>query len=258
MMMEPVLSLKGVRKWLGEKLVLDGVDWTVNPGEHWALLGLNGSGKTTLLRIATGHLWPSEGEVSILGHPLGTVDLRRLRRSIGWVTSALTVRMPGGLRALDVVVSGKFDSIGLYDTATGADLKKAGELSCLMGCPDIVEREFGVLSQGEQQRILIARALMPAPKLLVLDEPSVGLDMKAREAFLEAVGRLAGTVPSVVYVTHHIEEIMPQFTHAMLLKDGRVRASGPKGGVIRSADISEAFGLEVRVESEGGRYSASF
>jgi iron complex transport system ATP-binding protein len=254
--MEPVLSLSGVTKWLGDKLVLDKVDWTVKEGEHWALLGLNGSGKTTLLRIATGHLWPTSGDVSILGHPLGTIDLRKLRRSIGWVTSALTVRMPGGLSALDVIVSGKFDSIGLYDTASEADLAKAGRLARQMGCSGLEERDFGVMSQGEQQRILIGRALMADPKLLVLDEPTAGLDIRARETFLESVGRLTLSGPTVIYVTHHIEEIIPRFTDVMLLKGGRVCRSGKKADALGSEAMSEAFEVRLTVERKNDRYYA--
>lgn len=247
--------MSGVTKWLGDKLVLDDVDWTVGKGEHWVLLGLNGSGKTTLLRIATGHLWPSRGEVELLGHRFGSIDLRRLRRSVGWVTSALSVRMPPGLSAFDTVVSGMFDSIGLYDKAGEADRRRADGLLEYMGCSEVGGRPFGVLSQGEQQRVLIARALMPDPKLLVLDEPCVGLDIRAREDFLKTVGRLTVSGPTVVYVTHHIEEIVSEFTHVLLLKGGKVSACGLKEDVLKSGILTQAFGVRLSVRESGGRYS---
>jgi iron complex transport system ATP-binding protein len=252
--MRSVISMRGVSKRFGDKVVLDGVDWEVASGENWALLGLNGSGKTTLLRIASGHLWPTSGEVSILGHRLGSLDLRELRRSIGWVTSALTVRMPPGLSALETVLSGRFDSMGLYDRTTAADERRARRLMGFMGCWGLRGRAFGVLSQGEAQRVLIARALMPGPRLLILDEPCVGLDMRSREVFLDSVERLASSGPTVVYVTHHIEEITPGFTHALLLKGGKVFGSGLAGEVLTSDSLSCAFSVALSVEVRGGRY----
>jgi iron complex transport system ATP-binding protein len=249
-----VVRLSKVSKTMGEKRVLDSVDWTVKSGENWVLLGLNGSGKTTLLRIASGHLWPTSGEVSILGSKLGSVDLRALRRRIGWVSSALTSRMPPGMAASDVVLSGRFDSVGLYDEPAATERRTAREVMGLMGCLEVADRPFGVLSQGEQQRVLIARALMPRPKLLVLDEPCVGLDLKAREAFLESVRALAKSDLTVVYVTHHLEEMMPEFTHVLLLKDGAAFRSGLKADVVTSENLSAAFKMDIAVEERAGRY----
>ena len=249
-----VVRLSKVSKLMGEKLVLDSVDWTVHKGENWVLLGLNGSGKTTLLRIASGHLWPTSGEVSILGSRLGSVDLRSLRRHIGWVSSALTSRMPPGMAASDVVLSGRFDSVGLYDEPTAAERRIGKVVMVLMGCLDVADRPFGVLSQGEQQRVLIARALMSQPKLLVLDEPCVGLDLKARESFLDSVRALAKSNLTVVYVTHHLEEIMPEFTHVLLLMDGRAFGSGRKADVVSSENLSAAFKMNLFVEERAGRF----
>jgi iron complex transport system ATP-binding protein len=249
-----VIRISKASKWLGDKLALDGVDWEVLEGQHWVILGLNGSGKTTLLRIATGHMWPSSGKASLLGHEFGSVDLRRLRRSVGWVTSALAVRMPQGQKAVDVVLSGRFDSIGIYDDLSPQDEEKAHRLLGFLEAEETAQRPFGVLSQGEQQRVLIARAMMPDPRLLVLDEPCVGLDLKAREAFLRTVGKLTASTPSVIYVTHHIEEIMPQFTHALLLKDGRVSGSGPMDETLNSRNLTTAFGMDLEVAEDAGRY----
>jgi len=254
--METVVSLSDVSKWLGDKLVLDRVDWQVKRGEHWALLGLNGSGKTTLLRIASGHLWPSTGEVSLLGKKFGSVDLRQLRRSVGWVTSSLAARNPQGLTALETVLSGRFDSFGLFEEPSKADSQRALELLSFMECSEVAHRAFGVLSQGEQQRVLIARAMMPDPKLIILDEPCSGLDIKAREAFLKTVGRLTGKVSSVILVTHHVEEIVPEITHVLLLKDGRVLAEGRKDMVITSRNMTKAYNLKIKVEKKNKRYYA--
>jgi iron complex transport system ATP-binding protein len=183
------------------------------------------------------------------------MDLRVLRRKIGWVTSALTTRMSPSIKARDVVASGFFDSIGLYEEVPAKDLDKADSLVEFMGCEEVLTRAFGVLSQGEQQRILIARALMADPQLLVLDEPCIGLDMKSRESFLQSIGRITKVGPTVLYVTHHIEEIVPQFTHVLLLKGGKVFRSGQKRSILNSPNVSEAFGLEVKVEENDARYT---
>ncbi|MFH0861886.1 MAG: ATP-binding cassette domain-containing protein [Candidatus Altiarchaeota archaeon] len=254
-MMPQVLRLQGVSKDFGDgRLALDRVDWTVNGGEHWVVLGLNGSGKTTILRIASGRLWPTSGDVSILGKMLGSVDLRSLRRSIGWVSSALSTRMPPGLSAIDVVKSGRFDSVGLYEETGEGEENDAKRQMRLMGCMSVASKRFGTLSQGEAQRVLIARALLAAPRLLVLDEPCIGLDMKARESFLESVGRLTGSGLTVLFVTHHLEEIISEFTHVLLMKDGRVMKAGPKGEVVSSENLSNAFELSLDLECRSGRY----
>ncbi len=252
--MASVVSLEDVSKWLGDKLVLGGVNWSVSEGEHWVVLGANGSGKTTMLRIASGYLWPTSGTVSVLGRRFGSVDLRELRKKIGWVTSALTSRIPPGEQALNVVLSGRYASMGLYDEPSEADRGKAAGILEFMDCGELACRCFGVLSQGEQQRVLIARALMSDPRLLILDEPSAGLDLKAREGFLESVAKLTEE-HTVAYVTHHIEEIIPEFTHVILLKDGRVLRSGVKEDVLSTGNLREAFGVGLEVDFKGGRYS---
>jgi len=255
--MVTLLSFSGVSKWLGDKLVLDDINWRVSRGEHWVILGLNGSGKTTLLRIASGHLWPTSGEVTLLGKRFGTVDLRVLRRNVGWVTSALTARIPPKMTSLEVVVSGRFDSFGLYEEPSADDMENVAGLLDYMDAMELSTREFGVLSQGEQQRILLARGLIADPKILILDEPCGGLDMKSREHFLRYVGKLTERIPSIIYVTHHIEEIIPEFTHIMLMKDGRTHKSGPTPEVLTSRNLSRAYGVKVKVRHKNGRYYAS-
>ncbi len=240
------------------KTILDGVSWRVNPGEHWAVVGANGSGKTTLLLLLAGYLWPTRGSVTVLGRRFGQVDLRELRRKIGWVGSFLQEQVPPNQRPVDLIVSGKFASIGVFEKPSRKDYLRARELARELGCDSVLDRPYGVLSQGEKQRVLIARALMTHPKLLILDEPCSGLDLVAREHLLETLDRLGRRPhgPALILVAHHLEEIMPVFSHALLLKGGRCLARGLKEEVLTPSLLSEAFGRSVSVRTEGGRYWA--
>jgi iron complex transport system ATP-binding protein len=220
------------------------------------LAGANGSGKTTLLRLLAGYLWPTSGTITVLGHRFGTVDLRELRKRIGWVGSFLEAQIPPGQDPLELVVSGKFASIGIFETPALADYEEAREIAARLGCERVFDRPYGVLSQGEKQRLLIARALLPRPSLLILDEPCAGLDLVAREQLLQTLETLGRSekAPTLVFVTHHLEEIMPVFGHVLLLKDGRCLAQGPKCDVLDSARLSEAFGIPLEVSREAERY----
>jgi iron complex transport system ATP-binding protein len=251
-----VLELSDVTLFRGERVILRDVSWRVEPGEHWAVLGANGSGKTTLLRTAIGYLWPSRGGVSLLGEPLGEVELAPLRRQVGWVSSALHDWVRPHERALAVVLSGRFGTIGLYDEVTGEDVDQAHVLLADLDCRGLAESPWGVLSQGEQQKVMIARALLGRPRLLILDEPCAGLDLAAREALLVGVEQLAHRpdAPTLVLVTHHIEEITHAFTHALVLQGGRALAQGPKEEVLTGPVLSDAFGVPVRVHHVDGRF----
>jgi iron complex transport system ATP-binding protein len=176
-----ILAVSNVSLWRAETKILQDVSWRIEPGQHWAVLGPNGAGKTTLLNVVTGYLWPSRGEVEVLGCRFGSVDLRDLRKRIGWVSSALQTRMPPGAEAVDIVASGLHASIGLYETISPAQHRRAEDLLEQMHCGALRRSAWGTLSLGEQQRVLIARALMAAPPLLILDEPCAGLDMPGRE-----------------------------------------------------------------------------
>ena len=195
------------------------------------ILGPNGSGKTSLLKSLTGYLSPTSGEIALLGKTYGESDWRDLRLQVGIVTSALQASIPATETALETVVSGRYAQLDLWAHPTRTDIAGARRLLLFIGAPHVARREWGHLSQGEKQRILIARALMAKPRLLILDEPCAGLDPVAREAFLGLLETLARRRkgPALVLVTHHAEEIMPAFTHALLLRDGRSFASGPKG-----------------------------
>jgi iron complex transport system ATP-binding protein len=255
---EAVLDLRGVSLVRGDQRILDGVSWRIGPRQHWALVGANGSGKTTLLKIATGYLWPTAGEACVLGGRFGEVDLRNLRKRIGWVSSALTDRVPPSQQAVRVVMSGEFASIGLYDSVTADDRSRAQALLDRLGCGRIAERKFGVLSAGERQKVLVARALMARPEILILDEACAGLDLAARENLLADVEHLCrdDQPATLIFVTHHIEEVPPVVTHVLVLKGGRVLAAGTKGDVLTSGVLSDAFDVPVTVEPVGRRFRA--
>ena len=261
-MKKPVLEVTGLRVERGRTAILRGVDWRVAPGEHWVILGANGSGKTSLLKALTGFLSPTSGEIAVLGQRYGASDWRALRIHIGVVTTSFTAAIPPAEVALDTVVSGKFAQLDLWHAGTRADRAAAQKLLRFVGLARIAEREWAYLSQGERQRVLIARALMAHPRLLILDEPCAGLDPVAREKFLRFIEKLArhrgAHSPALVLVTHHVEEITPSFTHALFLRAGRVVAAGPRADVLTSAQLSATFGRRLRLAQRHGRLQLAF
>jgi iron complex transport system ATP-binding protein len=262
--MGSILEVNNLRVARGDATILAGVNWRVGPGEHWTILGANGSGKTSLLKALTGYLSPTTGDVALLGRRYGTCDWRDLRLQIGVVMSAFGASIPPAEPALDTVVSGKFAQLDLWHPVKRTDRVSAMRLMRASGLGDLAQREWLYLSQGERQRVLIARALMARPKLLILDEPCAGLDPVARERFLQHVEDLArrGTTdsirraraPTLVLVTHHVEEITPAFTHALLIREGRILAAGPRESVLTSANLSATFGAPLRLVRAGARY----
>ncbi len=251
-----ILALDGIHFRRSGRNILTGVSWRIEPGQHWALLGANGSGKTTLLKIVTGYEWPTEGKVEVLGHRFGECNLPRLRRIIGWVSSSLQERVPPQDTALRVVASGYDASLGLYRDLDADEERHARSALALVSAEELADRPYGILSQGERQRVLIARALVNRPRLLILDEPCVGLDPLARWLFLEDLRGLARRTeaPGIVFVTHHIEEIGPWIDRVLLLKAGRVCAIGSKDEVLADGPLSEALGARCRVERDNGAY----
>lgn len=252
------IELEAVSFVRGGRAILDNISWSVRPGEHWTVFGSNGSGKTTLLRLLAGYLWPTRGAITVLGERFGNVDLRELRKRIGWVGSFLEAQIPPNQKPLDLVVSGKFASIGIYEKPEAEDYDRALRLVRELECEAILDSPYGVLSQGEKQRLLIARALVHDPSLLILDESCAGLDLLAREQLLGTLQRLGSKEdsPNMVFVTHHLEEIVPVFEHALLLKKGRVLAAGPTSEVLDPSILSRAFGTRIEVSRNGDRYSA--
>jgi iron complex transport system ATP-binding protein len=240
----------------GPVRILRGIDWRVARGERWALIGPNGAGKTTLMGVAGAESFPSEGVAGVLGHRLGTTDLRELRARVGHVDAAMATRFPRRASARDVVLSGATGSILVRpERLTPDDRERAAELLEEVGCARLAGRPFVHLSRGEQQRVLLARALVARPGLLLLDEPTAGLDLPGREAFLAGLDELAATRPGLttVHVSHHVEELPASLTHALLLRDGAVVASGPADEVLTSEALSACFAARVRVVAAGGR-----
>lgn len=255
----PYLDLREVTYALNGTRILDTVSWRVEPGEHWAILGPNGAGKTTLLKITCGYLWPNAGgEVYRKGESL--VDLGQLRRSIGWVTSTLADEIPVREPVLNTVVSGRYAQIGLLEYPWEPIPERVYEeaRACLqeLGCEALASQPFGNLSQGEQQKILVCRARMTDPYLIILDEPCAGMDPGAREVFLSSLSSIGdnGKIPSLVYVTHHVEEILPLFRKTMLLKEGQIIRSGDTEEVLCTSTLKQLYGVSLRLLKKNGRY----
>lgn len=239
-----------------DRTILRDVNWQVESGQHWCLLGLNGSGKTTLLNMVNGYQWPTRGSIAVLGHTFGTYDLRELRKEIGWVSTSLQQKLYGSDTALNIVLSGRSSSIGIYDTPTDSEREQAYSIMETLRCANLANRTYQTLSQGEKQRVLIGRALMNKPKLLILDEPCTGLDLIAREQLLERINSLSEQqdCPTMIYVTHHVEEILPCFTHTLLLKNGQVFAQGETSTVMTGQCMSAFFEVPIQLEKENERY----
>ncbi len=240
----------------GRATLLEGVDWRVEAGERWAVVGPNGAGKTTLMTIAGARGFPSEGTADILGARLGTVNTRRLRRAIGQVDSTMTTAFRPRSTALGVVMTGASAEIApLAPPGGDAERARAADLLERSGCGRLADIRFARLSRGEQQRVLLARALMGRPRLLLLDEPTAGLDLPGREAFLARLDALARSDPGMatVQVSHHLEELAGSVTHALLLRRGRVVAAGPARDVLVDDLLSRCFDAPVRVTRHGGR-----
>lgn len=256
-MSKTVVSVEDVSFCRQGTAILSDVSWRIERGEHWALLGANGSGKTTLLKIVAGYEWPTAGRVSVLGYEYGSHPLADVRRHIGWVSQSLGQRIPGSDSARDVALSGLDATLGLYRTYEARERDAANDVLHLLGIAPLAERAFGCLSQGEQQRVAIARALIAQPALLILDEPCSGLDPAAREAFLGDLERFAQRpeAPSLVLVTHHIEEIGPSVSRVCVLEGGRVLIQGPKEAALQPTVLTEAFGCAVEAKRIGDRYA---
>lgn len=240
----------------GSVLLLQDICWRVQRGEHWVILGANGSGKTSLLSALTGYLTPTEGSVQLLGKEFGCTDWRALRVHVGIVSSSIRQMMPDYEPALITVASGRYAMIDFWGTPSRQDRVRARRILKQIECEDLESRPWLYLSQGERQRILIGRALMAQPRLLILDEPCAGLDPAARERFLHFLDRLSKQPkgPSLILVTHHVEEITPGFSHSLILKEGRIQAQGKTPKVLSSQSLSEAFDTRATLQKQKGRY----
>ncbi len=254
-----VVQMDGVGVRRGAATLLNRVDWQVELDEKWVVLGPNGAGKTTLLRLAATELHPTHGLVHVLGERIGRTDVFGLRPRIGFSSASLASRIPGDEVVTDLVVSAGYAVLGRWrERYEAVDSARAIELLAALGMEGMAQRRFGTLSEGERKRVLIARALMTDPELLLLDEPAAGLDLGGREDLLSRLATLAADpdAPATVLVTHHVEEIPPGFTHAMLLRDGAVVAQGLLGAVLTRDNLSKTFGIDLVLRRSGQRYFA--
>jgi iron complex transport system ATP-binding protein len=257
--MDPVLQFAGVTVRRGGANLIADVDWTVEEDERWVILGPNGAGKTTLLQVASAQMHPTDGVAGILDEVLGTVDVFELRPRIGLTSAALAERIPRDELVRDVVVSAGYGVVGRWrEDYDDLDHDRARELLASVRSDHLLDRTFGTLSEGERKRVQIARALMTDPELLLLDEPAAGLDLGGREDLVSTLSTLAldSRSPATVLVSHHVEEIPPGFTHALLLRQGRVVAAGRIRDVVNEEHLTRTFDMPLVLSFEGGRWTA--
>ncbi|HZJ98597.1 MAG TPA: ATP-binding cassette domain-containing protein [Tissierellaceae bacterium] len=250
-----IIELNDVSVIRDSKYLLKDIDWTIKEGEHWAVLGLNGAGKTILLNLLTGYIFPSKGSLSVLGKTVGKYDMRKLRKSIGIVSSSIIERLHDYSTAMDIVLSGKFATMDLFDETTENDRVYARNCLEKLDAIELSDREYRTFSQGEKQRVLIARSLMAKPELLILDEPCTGLDLIAREQLLSIIRNLSESknAPTLIYVTHHTEEILPNFTHTLLLRKGELHLTGFTDKVLTEEHLSDFYETPIIYEKSGDR-----
>lgn len=257
--MTAVVELADVSFVRGGSALLSDVTWTIGDADRWVVIGPNGAGKTTLLQLLAAQLHPTAGMVSVLGEILGAVDVFELRPRIGVTSAALADRIPRGESVGNVVVSASYAVMGRWHEQYDAtDFQRAARLMKQLRVEHLGRRTFGTLSEGERKRVQIARALMTDPELLLLDEPAAGLDLAGRESLVETLGEIVGDpdAPAVVLVTHHLEEIPPGMTHALLLNAGRIVAAGPIAEVLTDELLSATFAMPLHVERADERWSA--
>jgi iron complex transport system ATP-binding protein len=254
-----VLKLRGVSIRRETSMLLRNIDWTAHEDERWIVIGPNGAGKTTLLQVAATQLFPTEGTVEVLGEKLGDVDVFDLRPRIGLTSASLAERVPAAEKVIDLVLTASYAILGRWkEEYDSADVTRAVELLDALGCAHLIRRRFATLSEGERKRVQIARAMMPDPELLLLDEPAAGLDLGGREDLLRRLSFLARDpkAPMMVLVTHHVEEVPDGFTHAMLLRRGSVLARGRIEDVFTTKNLSRCFGVPLEIEHRNNRWSA--
>ncbi|WP_274657121.1 ABC transporter ATP-binding protein [Streptococcus equinus] len=243
------ITLENVTLSRQNKTLLKDITWKVNKGEHWAILGLNGSGKTSLLKLITAEYWTSQGSVEVLGNKFGGTDISNMHTKIGIVGSFIAERLSPHMLAEKIVLTGKYKSSILYTEYGEKELNEARQMLISIGGEHLLGRIYASLSQGEKQLLLIARSLMEEPEILILDEATSGLDLFAREKLLRQIEQITTLpkAPTILYVTHHAEEITHSFTHVLLLKKGQIIAEGPKNEVLTETILSDFYDQKVSI-----------
>ena len=244
-----ILRFEAVHLIRNQKELLENINWQIERGEDWAILGLNGAGKTLLLQLIAGNLWPSKGNLTVLGAEFGKANIPNLAKRIGWVSNVVQAKLYQSDTALAIVISGKFASIGLWQEHSAADEKKAVKLLDALGGNKLHHKPYQILSQGEKQVVLIARALMADPELLILDEPCNGLDLFAREDLLANIAKLKQqkNAPTVLFVTHHTEEILPFITQVLMIRNGQIYAQGTPQELLTSPVLSAFYERPIQI-----------
>lgn len=256
--MNEVLSFNNVSVMRSDKTILSDVTWSVKDNERWVIVGPNGAGKTTLLKIAAAQMQPSSGSASVLGEALGEINVFDLRTRIGFASTAIASRIPNSETVLDAVMTASYAVTGRFkEMYEDVDERRARRVLTEWHLSEYADRAFGTLSDGERKRVQIARAVMPDPELLLLDEPVASLDIGSREATIKILSGYAShpAAPAIIMVTHHLEEIPAGFTHALVLSEGRIIASGPINHTLTTEKLSEAYGLPLEVAFQSGRFA---
>lgn len=248
-----MISLQHLTLRREQSLILDDVSLEMKPGENWVILGRNGSGKTTILEMMTGYLFPSSGSVEVLGYKYGYCDLREVRKEIGYIGPSLMEKLSLSDPVWEVVATGAYAYLRFYQAIPEEVKMQAIKLLEDMNLGELAFHPFGTLSQGERKKAMLARCLIAEPKLLIMDEPCAGLDLYEREKMLAEIDKLRRRNVSVVYVTHHVEEIVPLFTHVALIRDGKLAGAGPKEEVLTDDMILATFDIPAHIEWESGR-----
>lgn len=257
--MANVLEFSDVSVIRNGRAILDRLTWSVDETERWVIIGPNGAGKSTMLQLASASMHPSSGTVDVLGERLGKVNVFELRNRIGLAATALARRIPGYERVGDAILTAAYAVTGRWhEEYESVDLQRAAEVMDAWDLTHLAKRKFGTLSDGERKRVQVARAVMTDPELMLLDEPAGSLDLGAREDLVASLTEYAKSplAPAIVMVTHHVEEIPPGFTHALLLSDGKASAAGPIDEILNDENLTKAFGRPLSITKTGGRYSA--
>ncbi|MEI7420357.1 MAG: ATP-binding cassette domain-containing protein [Actinomycetes bacterium] len=256
--MNEVLALENVSVIRAGKTILNSVTWSVQANERWVIVGPNGAGKTTLLKIAAAQLQPSSGTARVLGETLGEINVFDLRTRVGFASTAIASRIPNSETVLDAVMTASYAITGRFkEKYEDVDERRARRVLNEWHLSEYADRAFGTLSDGERKRTQIARAVMPDPELLLLDEPVASLDIGSREATIKILGGYAShpDAPAIIMVTHHLEEIPAGFTHALVLNEGKITAAGPINSTLTTEKLSEAYGLPLEVVLLAGRFA---